>query len=260
MSDERWSDESQLRWTSAARTDVGLVRSNNEDAVLERPERRIWAVADGMGGHAFGELASQMTVDALDALPAAGSLPQAIAQAQDCLQAVNTALLAAASERQVPVIGTTLVLLLAWERAAACVWVGDSRIYLCRGGGLHQLTRDHNQFEELRASGQLSAADALALPGAGMITRALGAGPILQPDVAELQVSDGDLFLLCSDGLSNAVGARAMFDALTCGDCARAAELLVESALAAGGRDNISAVVVRADDLEADHTVHNPSL
>jgi protein phosphatase len=253
-------DELQLRWTSAARTDVGLVRSNNEDAVLERPERRIWAVADGMGGHAFGEVASRMTVDALDALPPAASLQQAVAQARDCLQAVNGALLAAASERQVPVIGTTLVLLLAWERAAACVWVGDSRIYLCRGGGLHQLTRDHNQFEELRAAGQLSAAEALALPGASMITRALGAGPTLQLDVAELQVSDGDLFLLCSDGLSNAVGPGTMFEALGCGDCSRAAELLVEAALAAGGRDNISVVVVRASDVDPDDTVFNPSL
>jgi protein phosphatase len=253
-------DELQLRWTSAARTDTGLVRSNNEDAVLDRPERRIWAVADGMGGHAYGEVASRMTVDALDALPPAHSLRDAVAQAQSTLQKVNAALLATAAERQVPVIGSTLVLLLAWERAAACVWVGDSRIYLCRGGGLHQLTRDHNQFEELRAAGQMTAAEALAVPGAGMITRALGAGPTLQPDEHELQVSDGDLFLLCSDGLSNAVGADAMFAALTCGDCARAADLLVEAALAAGGRDNISAVVVRADDGDVDDTVFNPSL
>lgn len=258
--DEQPGNEQQLRWTSAARTDVGLVRSNNEDAVLARPERRLWAVADGMGGHAFGEVASRMAVDALDALPPAASLGQAVAQAQDCLQAVNAALLAEASRRQVPVIGTTLVLLLAYERAAACVWVGDSRIYLCRGGGLHQLTRDHNQFEELRAGGQLSTAEALALPGANMITRALGAGPELRPDIAELQVSDGDLFLLCSDGLSNAVGTAAMFDALTCGDCAQAAGLLVEAALAAGGRDNISAVVVRVDDVDPDDTVFNPSL
>jgi protein phosphatase len=125
---------------------------------------------------------------------------------------------------------------------------------------LHQLTRDHNQFEELRAAGQLSAAEALALPGASMITRALGAGPTLQLDVAELQVSDGDLFLLCSDGLSNAVGPGTMFEALGCGDCSRAAELLVEAALAAGGRDNISVVVVRASDVDPDDTVFNPSL
>jgi protein phosphatase len=253
-------DELQLHWASAARTDLGLVRTNNEDAVLDRPQRRMWAVADGMGGHAYGEVASHMAVDALDALAPAQSLRQAVAQARSVLQEVNSALLATAAARQVPVIGTTLVLLLAWQRAAACVWAGDSRIYLCRGGGLHQLTRDHNQFEELRAAGHLSAAEALAMPGAGMITRALGAGATLQLDEAELQVSDGDLFLLCSDGLSNAVSPEAMFRALTGGDCAQAADVLVELALAAGGRDNISAVVVRADDPEADHTVLNPTL
>lgn len=251
-------DELQLRWTSAARSDLGLVRSNNEDAVLDRPQRRMWAVADGMGGHAYGEVASRMAVEALDALPPARSLREAVAQARAAMEGVNGALLATAAERQVPVIGTTLVLLLAWERTAACVWAGDSRIYLCRGGSLHQLTRDHNQFEELRAAGHL--AEALACPGANMVTRALGAGPTLDLDETELQVSEGDRFLLCSDGLSNAVSAEAMFDALTSGDCAQAAGLLIQGALAAGGRDNISVVVVRADDVVADDTVFNPSL
>lgn len=220
----------------------------------------MWAVADGMGGHAWGELASSMTVQALDALPPAQSLQEAVAQAQAALQEVNRALLAAAAARHVPVIGTTVVLLLACGRAAACVWAGDSRIYLCRGGGLHQLTRDHNQFEALRANGKMSESDALAAPGGSMITRALGAAPVLELEVADLQVSDGDVFLLCSDGLSNAVSGEAMFSALAGGDCVEAAEVLVELALAAGGRDNISAVVVRANDPEADLTLFNPTL
>jgi len=253
-------EEAQLRWTSAARTDIGLVRSNNEDMMLDRPERRMWAVADGMGGHAYGEVASRMTVDALDALPPAESLQQAIAQARVCLLAVNGALVAEAAARNVPVIGTTLVLLLASGRSGACVWAGDSRIYLCRGGSLHQLTRDHNQFEELQARNHLSPADALAYPGANMITRALGAATMLELDEVQVQVSDGDVFLLCSDGLSNAVSPEAMFGALTGGDCAQAADTLVELALAAGGRDNISVVVVRAEEVEADQTVMNPSL
>jgi protein phosphatase len=253
-------EEAQLHWTSAARTDTGLVRSNNEDMMLDRPERRMWAVADGMGGHAYGEVASRMTVDALDALPPGDSLQQAVAQARVCLLEVNVALLAEAAARHVPVIGTTLVLLLASGRSAACVWAGDSRIYLCRGGSLHQLTRDHNQFEELQARNHLSPADALAYPGANMITRALGAATALELDEIQVQVSDGDVFLLCSDGLSNAVSLDAMFGALTGGDCAQAAETLIELALAAGGRDNISVVVVRADEVEADQTVMNPSL
>jgi protein phosphatase len=253
-------EETQLRWTSAARTDTGLVRSNNEDMILDRPERRMWAVADGMGGHAYGEVASRMTVDALDALAPGDSLQQAVAQARVCLLDVNGALVAEAAARHVPVIGTTLVLLLASGRCGVCVWAGDSRIYLCRGASLHQLTRDHNQFEELQARNHISPADALAYPGAAMITRALGAAATLELDEVQVQVSDGDIFLLCSDGLSNAVSSENMFWALSRGDCAQAADTLVELALAAGGRDNISVVVVRADEVEADQTVMNPSL
>lgn len=253
-------DALQLRWTSAARTDTGLVRSNNEDAVLDRPARRLWAVADGMGGHAFGEIASRMTVEALDALPPEDALQQAVAAARVCLLEVNGLLVAEAAARNVPVIGTTLVLLLASGRTAVCVWAGDSRIYLCRGGSLHQLTRDHNQFEELQARNHLSPADASAYPGATMITRALGAAATIQLDEVQVQVSDGDIFLLCSDGLSNAVSPEAMFGALSGGDCAQAADTLVRLALEAGGRDNISVIVVRADDVEPDQTVLNPSL
>jgi protein phosphatase len=173
---------------------------------------------------------------------------------------VNGALVAEAAARHVPVIGTTLVLLLASGRCGVCVWAGDSRIYLCRGASLHQLTRDHNQFEELQARNHISPADALAYPGAAMITRALGAATTLELDEVQVQVSEGDIFLLCSDGLSNAVSSENMFWALSRGDCAQAADTLVELALAAGGRDNISVVVVRADEVEADQTIHNPSL
>lgn len=213
-----------------------------------------------MGGHAYGEVASRMTVEALDALPAGEPLQQAVAQARVCLLGVNSALVTEAIARNVPVIGTTLVLLLASGRTGVCLWAGDSRIYLCRGGSLHQLTRDHNQFEELQAKNHLSREEASAYPGANMITRALGAATTLELDEVQVQVSDGDMFLLCSDGLSNAVGVDAMFGALTGGDCAQAADMLIRLALAAGGRDNISVVVVRADDVEPDQTVLNPSL
>jgi protein phosphatase len=233
-------DELQMRWSSAARTDIGLVRKRNEDSLLDRPGRRLWSVADGMGGHAYGDVASTMVVDALDAL--------------------NGALLAEAAARQVDVIGSTVVVLLASGRTAACVWAGDSRIYLCRGGGLHQLTRDHNQFEDLQVRKNMSAADAMAYPGASMITRALGAAQVLEPEAVEVQVSDGDVFLLCSDGLSNMVRPDAIYAALAGGDCRQAADKLIALALANGGNDNISVVVVRADDVETDQTVMNPAL
>jgi protein phosphatase len=250
----------QLHWTSAARTDVGLVRSRNEDSVLDQPARRMWAVADGMGGHAHGDLASKMAVDALLSLAAPSSLQDAVAAARTVLLGVNQSLLDAAAARQVAVIGSTVVVLMAWGRMGACLWAGDSRIYLCRGGSLHQLTRDHNQLEELKAHGQISDADAAAFAGSSAITRALGAAQLLELDEVDVQVSDGDMFLLCSDGLSNFVGEPEMFAALAGGDCAAAADKLIELALANGGRDNVSVVVVRADDLEADMTVLNPAV
>jgi protein phosphatase len=173
---------------------------------------------------------------------------------------VNNALVAEAATRNVPVIGTTLVLLLASGRSGACIWAGDSRIYLCRGGSLHQLTRDHNQLEELQARNHLSREEAHCLSGRQHDHARTRRGHGLELDEVQVQVSDGDIFLLCSDGLSNAVEPRRMFGALTGGDCAQAADALIELALAGGGRDNISVVVVRADDVEPDQTVMNPSL
>jgi protein phosphatase len=253
-------EELQLRWSSAARTDVGLVRTRNEDSVLDRPARRLWAVADGMGGHSFGDVASKMAVDALDAMAPAPSLRQARDDARAALLGVNQALLAEAAARSVEVIGSTVVVLLAHGHTATCVWAGDSRIYLCRGGGLHQLTRDHNQFEELQVRNHISAAEAMTYPGGSMITRALGAADALELDDVELQVSDRDVFLLCSDGLSNAVSPEDIYSALAGGDCRQAADQLIAMALANGGSDNISVVVVRADDVDRDQTVLNPAL
>jgi protein phosphatase len=251
------SCDSEFRWTSAARTDVGLVRSRNEDACLAQPQRGLWVVADGMGGHAFGDLASRAVVDALASLPAPASLANFIDAARDHLTRVNQTLRADAGARHVPVIGSTVVALLACGRETASLWAGDSRIYLFRQGRLQQLTRDHSQAEELRARGA-DAAAAAASPN--MITRALGAADAIDFDVAPLLARDGDIFLLCSDGLSNFVDEQAIATVLRSGDCAQAAQELIDKALANGGRDNVTAVVVRGEDLSADRTVVNPAL
>lgn len=247
----------QLRWTSAARTDVGLVRSRNEDAFLAQPQRGLWAVADGMGGHAFGDLASAAVVDALAGLPASATLADWVALARERLAGVNEALRSEARARQVPVIGSTVAALLACGVEAACLWAGDSRIYMHRQGRLQQLTRDHSTQEALKQQGADLAA-AAASPN--MITRAIGAADGIVFDLAPLTVRDGDVFLLCSDGLSTPVEESTIAAALATGDCARAADDLVAAALAKGGRDNITVVVVRVDDVGADRTVINPAL
>jgi protein phosphatase len=250
------SCDSEFLWTSAARTDIGLVRSRNEDAYLAQPQRGLWVVADGMGGHAFGDLASRAVVEALDSIAAPDSMQQFVDAARDRLDQVNQDLRADARARRVPVMGSTVVALLACGSEAACLWAGDSRVYLFRGGRLQQLTRDHSQAEERRARG--GGADAVA--ATNMITRAVGAADAIEPDLATLAVRDGDMFLLCSDGLSNPVDAQAITDVLAPGDCARAAQELIALALANGGRDNVTVVVVRVDDVSGDKTMLNPAL
>lgn len=252
-------DSTTFSWTSAARTDVGLVRSRNEDSFLAQPERGLWAVADGMGGHAFGDLASRAVVDGLASLAAPASLAEFVDAARARLATVNAALRDEAYARQVPVMGSTVVALLACGPDTACLWAGDSRIYLYRDGRLQQLTRDHSQAEERLARGE-----DVAAASANMITRAIGAADSIEFDVTTLPARNGDIFLLCSDGLSNPVAEQAIADTLAPGACAMAAQELVAQALANGGRDNITVVVVRADDVSEDRTedrtVINPTL
>jgi protein phosphatase len=254
------SCDSEFHWTSAARTDVGLVRSRNEDSYLAQPERGLWAVADGMGGHAFGDLASRAVVDALDGIAAADSMERFIDAARDRLGEVNQLLRAEALARRVPVMGSTVVALLACGPETACLWAGDSRIYLYRNGRLQQLTRDHSQAEELRARGAGAVAAAAGPAIANMITRAVGAADTIDVELVTLAARDGDMFLLCSDGLSNPVDEQAISGALAPGDCVRAAEELIALALANGARDNVTVVVARVDDVSGDKTMLNPAL
>ncbi|SAK64045.1 PP2C-family Ser/Thr phosphatase [Caballeronia calidae] len=251
----------EFRWTSAARTDTGCVRQINEDALLDAPERGLWAVADGMGGHAVGDLASRMVIDGLAKVPGTDGLASVIADARARLFDVNEQLRAEAARRQVSRIGSTVVVLAARDRACAYLWAGDSRIYLFRQGRLMQITRDHSHVEELKARGQLTAEEALHHPAQHLITRAVGALDVLELDENTLELNDGDTFLLCSDGLSNEVSEAEMANELAPGNCEAAAQRLLEIALARGGRDNISVVVAHAEDLVAsDKTQVNPSI
>lgn len=254
----KWT--SQFRWTSAARTDVGLVREVNEDACLARPEHGLWVVADGMGGHAVGDVASRLVVDLLGALEPQGDLDRFVSEARVRLLEANHLLRLEAATRQVQRIGCTVVVLMAYERQCGFLWAGDSRIYRCRHGRLQLLTRDHSQVEQMKSMGQLTEEQALHHPALHLITRAVGATDSLDLDKDVVEVADGDVFLLCSDGLSNELTAHEILEALARLDCREASETLVDLALERGGRDNISAVVVRAEDPASDKTLLNPAL
>ncbi len=259
--DTSGSETDPFHWTSASRSHPGRVREVNEDACLEQPHCGVWAVADGMGGHSLGEFASRLAIRSLMDLPPAGSLEERAAAAEARLLQANRRLRAEAARRDVPVIGTTIAALLVAGRRFACVWAGDSRIYLYRDGRLLQLTRDHSQLEAVRALHVGSSDDTLDRPPANVITRALGGDDTLELDAVGADVADGDVFLLCSDGLTNEVSEAAIVQALLPGNCRLAAEALVDLALERGGHDNITVVVVRAEDLTSpDRTVLHPVL
>jgi protein phosphatase len=245
-----------FRWTSASRTHPGHVRDVNEDACLDQSAAGLWAVADGMGGHTLGEFASGLAMQGLKGLPEAEDLEQRVSAAIGRLREVNRRLRAEAQWREVPIIGTTIAALVAAGSHCSCLWAGDSRIYLFRAGNLIQLTRDHNHLEAACSRPIARSDDTLARPRKNWITRAVGAEDTLDIDRATVELKDGDIFLLCTDGLSNEVSDLSIEQALLPGNCSVACDALLDMALGNEARDNITAVVVRAEDLSSpDRTI-----
>ncbi|QMV63572.1 PP2C family serine/threonine-protein phosphatase [Pseudomonas berkeleyensis] len=234
-------------WRSAARTDTGKVRARNEDAFLALPEQGLWVVADGMGGHQNGALASRLIVEHLAELPE-GSFEQRLAELRQCLHRLNHRLgqeLTVTAERTDTVIGSTVVALLLEGERAVCVWAGDSRCYLWRASRLYQLSRDHSLVQQLIDEQGLAPQEAARHPAAHALTRAIGASETLQLDILELDVLPGDVFLLCSDGLYQGVPADELGACLNLPSPHLAVERLFQRALDGPARDNLSAVVIR---------------
>ena len=251
----------RFRWTSASRSHVGLVRKINEDAYLDRPDIRLWAVADGMGGHTVGDLASRKVIDALSSVSPADSPENRVAAVRERLQTVNRELRTEAATRNVERIGSTAVVLLAGDSDCRFLWAGDSRIYLLRRGRLKLLTRDHSVLQALRSRGHATSLDAFPQSAQHCITRAVGADDTLDVDEGIEEVTDGDVFLLCSDGLTNEVTEDEIGNALRTRTCRQASEALVEMALQRGGRDNVSAIVVHAQDMfSSEKTLFIPAI
>lgn len=236
-------------WESTALSNVGKVRKLNEDACLDRVESGLWVVADGMGGHSSGDLASGMIVERMQQL----NLPEALSKKVDLLEEtlldINRQLLAEASRRGGNItIGATVVVMLAHATHLLLLWAGDSRGYRFRDGELTQLTQDHTQVEELVAEGLLLREDAENHPASNVVTRAVGAMEALYVDMDDTRVEPGDLYLLCSDGLNKEVADREIGEILAMqllpGDyCQR----LIDLALERGARDNVTVVVARAE-------------
>ena len=237
-------------FTSAARSHTGG-RELNEDRVLERSDVGLWAVADGMGGHRAGDVASALVVEALGQVASFGSGYAYLNDVAGRLQAVNSDLLERSGggrgRGRPGLMGSTVVALLAHEGYYACVWAGDSRAYLLRRGRLTRITHDHSLVQEMVDAGSLSVEEARSHPRANVITRAVGVAEPLQLDRRHAAIEPGDIFLLCSDGLTGAMCDDEIEERLLRRDLERAADDLLGLALGRGARDNVSLVLVEAD-------------
>ena len=244
-----------MHYEMCSRTDTGRVRGNNEDAVAIDAPVGLCVLADGMGGYNAGEVASGMAVSWVEQTlgpwlrrhpqASAGQLRQAI---EDCVHDANHAICSAASANPgYAGMGTTLVVGVFEQDRLVLGHLGDSRCYRLRDQAVVQLTKDHSMLQQQLDAGLITAAQALASPHKNLITRALGVQNAEPIELHEHPVEPGDLYLMCSDGLSDMLSPESLADVLcAAGTLARKARQLVTMANRCGGRDNISVLLVHA--------------
>ena len=233
------------RLRSVACSHAGLVRAHNEDSFLDRPDIGLFVVADGMGGMTAGDVASAAIVTALDQIAATDDTPALMQAVRARLSAVNASLLALA-ERRGPgiVIGSTVAGLVVRDGHFACFWAGDSRVYRYRAGELDRLTRDHSLVQDMVDAGLLAPADAETHPHASVIQRAVGIEAELTLDGVHAAAEAGDVFLLCSDGLTRMVNDEELEHQLGQAPIEAVSAALLDLVLRRGAKDNVTTVLV----------------
>lgn len=250
-----------MRREYCARTDTGRKRKGNEDSFIVNDEEGLFVVADGMGGHAAGEVASRLAVESIEEFVRMTgsdreitwpfeideSMPLDANRLKSAVRLANRRVIKLPEERhEYQGMATTVVAVLFVDEVAYIGHVGDSRVYRVRGSEIVQLTNDHSWVNEQVVSGIISSTQARTHPLRNVVTRAVGSRWDLQVDIVREAIRDGDLYLLCSDGLSTMVDDNEILEILTAEPTAQAAcERLVERANEAGGEDNITAVVIR---------------
>lgn len=239
-----------VHYTAAAITDRGRKRPSNEDAFGYSVEHGVYLVCDGMGGAAAGEIASSLAVDEMLRLLEGRTETAPLATvAEEAINAANHAIYSRAQRNyKLSGMGTTLVTLVAEERRAWVLNVGDSRCYRLRSSKLEQITFDHSLVEEQVRAGRMTRSEALRSPLRNVITRALGTQSHVTPDIFEMEIVPGDLYLLCSDGLTREVADVRIETILAAGQpldelCTQ----LVKAANKAGGHDNITCILIQAE-------------
>ena len=250
-----------MRIEVAGNTHVGMKRNHNEDNFLLLPEEHLFIVADGMGGHSSGEIASQIAVEEL------GEFFRMTSRDGDCtwpfkmdkaknydenrlstgIKLANVRIFEkAASDLKYRGMGTTIVSVYFGSNAVYAGHVGDSRVYCFRGGQLKQVTEDHSLLNDYLKAKKLSPEEIESFPHKNVIVRALGMKENVQVDVVRIDPQEGDVFLLCSDGLSGMVSDAQMQETLArTDDLDRAVNMLIDQANAAGGTDNVTCILAR---------------
>jgi serine/threonine protein phosphatase PrpC len=225
----------------AVRSDRGLVRNNNEDSVYAGP--RLLAIADGMGGHAAGEVASKIVIGSIEPLDEDRPIPDLIGSLRDAVAEANAALADSVDhDAELEGMGTTLTAIRFAGSRIAVVHVGDSRAYLMRSGQLSQITHDDTYVQSLVDSGKLTLEEASHHPRKSVILRAL-TGAEIEPDISIREARVGDRYLICSDGLSDVVTSSTLLETLAEGTPQGCADRLIELALRGGGPDNVTCIV-----------------
>ena len=239
------SDSKTFSWSSTGISDTGKVRKHNEDSMLERPEIGLWVVADGMGGHEAGDVASQMIVATMKKVHEGIALNRMINDIEDRLIEVNKRLIQKANATtKKSTIGSTVVSMVAHEKYCIYMWAGDSRLYRLRNKQLRQMTTDHSQVELYVEKGLISREEAAVHPHGNMITRAVGATDDLYLDMDIQELKKEDRYLLCSDGLTKHLNDFEIEAMLAKGTHEECCKELIDLTLDRGAGDNVTAIVV----------------
>ncbi len=228
----------------------GHHRRENEDAVYSDVRSGLWCVADGMGGHQQGRMASQFLVDMVAVLPASYSLDVRVEALETKIFSLNEQLVNKAKQLSVDslgkkqIIGCTFVILLSDGVNCTCLWAGDSRLYLLRANNLYQISDDHTVVNDLLARGVITPEQSVDHPQAHVVTRALGASAQVKLEKKTFQLNVNDRYLLCSDGLHNELEAKDISSALAMPQSSQSCRVLMDKVLQGDARDNLTACVI----------------
>lgn len=234
-----------FEFETGAASDRGRVRDKNEDSWYANSSYGVWLVADGMGGHTNGQMASRKIAECVATVGQPASAPDLLARFTDRIFRANDELVAFAESRDNVVLGSTLASILVFGNHYACVWAGDSRAYLVRGGQISLVSHDHTEVQDLVDRGLITKDEAKNYPRRNVITRAIGVSMDLELDTIHGQVFPDDRFVLCSDGLTGYVTDQEICDIVAANPSQEACNRLVELTLARGAADNVTVVIAR---------------